>query len=121
MALLRTAAAALVLTLTAAVAATGQPAPVGEDDVRAAFLYNFAKYVNWPPAAFDKSSGAFRLCVVADAAFVKRIDTLVTGETIEGHPVTPQSPATPEAARGCHILYLGGTDSARLDRMIAAV
>jgi hypothetical protein len=64
---------AIVLTLLAATRLSAQAETIVEDDIKAAFLYNFAKYVEWPETAFP--TGAFRVCVVADAAFVKKVDT----------------------------------------------
>jgi hypothetical protein len=125
MALLRNAAGTVVVGLclsgTTAVVqplCASQSAAVSEDDVKAAFLYNFAKYVAWPPAAASQS---FRLCVVADAGFIKRIDNLIAGETIEGRPVMRETPATGEAARACQILFVGASESARASRLIVSV
>jgi YfiR/HmsC-like len=108
---------AVTLLTTAPLAA--QPSTVAEDDVKAAFLYNFAKYVEWPDAAFPE--GALRVCVVADAAFAKRVDDIIAGETIEGRPVTREAPSTPDQARSCNILFVGGAEAGRADRLLGAV
>jgi hypothetical protein len=96
-----------------------QSMPIVEDDVKAAFLYNFAKYVAWPETAF--SAGAFHVCVVADVTFVKRVDEIVLGETIEGHPVIRQTPSTAEDARGCNILFVASGDAGHADAWLAMV
>ena len=83
-----------------------QPGVPVEDSIKAAFLYNFAKYVEWPDTAFP--GGNFRVCVVADPVFLKSVDDISCGETIEGRAVTRQTPATPDAARACNILYRRG-------------
>jgi hypothetical protein len=110
-------AAALLLATQLAASSAAQPASVAADDVKAAFLYNFAKYVEWPVAA---TGGSFRLCVVAEPGFLKRIDNLIAGETIEGRPVMRDSPAVADA-RGCQILYVGASEKTRGERLIAAV
>jgi hypothetical protein len=112
----RTAIVALMIA-TARLAA--QPAGVAEDDVKAAFLYNFAKYVAWPDSAFP--ARAFHVCVVADEVFLKSLDDIIAGETIDGRSVTRQIPATPEAARACHILFLASGDADRVAQLLAAV
>jgi len=117
MALLIRVAAALLLA-TQLAAAEAQSASVAEDDLKAAFLYNFAKYVAWPAGT---SGEPFRLCIVAAPAFARRIDNLVAGETIEGRPVMRDSPATSDAARGCQILYIAASEISRSERLIAAV
>jgi hypothetical protein len=109
----------IAVTLLATAPLAGQPGAVIEDDVKAAFLYNFAKYVEWPDAAFPE--GALRICVVADAAFAKRVDDIIAGETIEGRPVTREVPSTPEQARSCNILFVGGAEAGRADQLLGAV
>ncbi|MEO8259417.1 MAG: YfiR family protein [Acidobacteriota bacterium] len=105
--------------LAATARLTAQPASVMEDDVKAAFLYNFAKYVAWPEESFP--SGAFHVCVFADESFVKSLDAIIAGETIDGRSVTRLVPISPEAARSCHILFVGGGEAGRIDRLLAAV
>ncbi|MES1255918.1 MAG: YfiR family protein [Acidobacteriota bacterium] len=94
-------------------------AGVAEDDVKAAFLYNFAKYIEWPESAFP--SGTFQLCVVADAAFVKRVDEILAGEAVEGHQVVRRTPAGVEDARACHILFLRQVEAVQMDEWLASV
>ena len=59
--------------LAIAVTAAAQSARAPEYEVKAAFLYNFAKFVEWPPQAFAYSSTPIRFCVLGDDAFA---DTL---------------------------------------------
>jgi hypothetical protein len=94
-------------------------AAVTEDDVKAAFLYNFAKYIEWPESAFP--GGTFNLCVVADAAFVKRVDEILAGEAIDGHQVVRRTPTGVEDARACHILFLRQAEAVQTDEWLAAV
>jgi len=114
---MKPAAAVLCVVALIPARAFGQTPSLTEDDVKAAFLYNFAKYVDWPNTA---GSDAFRVCVVADAGLEKRVDNLVAGETIDGKAVRRETPA-PEGARGCHILFIGDIESERIDHFIAAV
>jgi hypothetical protein len=106
--------------LTALMAtAAAQSLPVGEEDIKAAFLYNFAKYVDWPDSAFP--SNAFRLCVIADPGFVKRVEDIIAGESISGRPVTLQVPSTPDTAASCHILFVGRAAPDRTAELLVAV
>jgi hypothetical protein len=102
------------------VATRAQAPPTIENEVKAAFLYNFAKYVEWPPAAFD-ADGTFRLCVLADAAFLKHVDAIVAGETIDGRKVIRQTPAAADSARACQILFVGRGELDRAERLLSAV
>jgi hypothetical protein len=109
----------IVAMLLATAGLAAQSSPVVEDDVKAAFLYNFAKYVEWPESA--SPADPIRVCIVADAAFAKSVDEIIAGETIAGRPVTRLAPATPQEARSCHILFVGRGGAERADQLLAAV
>lgn len=113
-------AAALVLIASADVRA-GQRTSTAEDDVKATFLYNFARFVDWPAAIEQRESGAFRICTVTDEAFDRALDRIVTGEQVRGHAIQRYTPKNPEDARSCQILFIGRTRMRESARYIAAV
>lgn len=87
-----------------------------EDEVKAAYLFNFTKFVEWPAGAFSGTSDPLNVCAAGDAGVLKAIEQAVTGERIEGRPLrfVAELPHTPAA---CHVLYVGrgsGDDAARL-------
>jgi hypothetical protein len=97
-----------------------QAPAAAEEDIKAAFLFNFAKYVTWPPKSFP--DGKFRICVMGDAAFARKIDATIEGETLDGRAVIrPPAPAMPDIARGCHILFIAASESSRTAELLAAV
>jgi hypothetical protein len=91
-----------------------------EDDIKAAFLFNFTQFVEWPAAAAAPAE-PFRICVVADPAFGAAVERTVAGESINHRAIARSTPASPEAARACQILFVGRQDSDQLDRWLAAV
>jgi uncharacterized protein DUF4154 len=120
MAILRRRSAAVAGTLTAlhlCLHAGAQPRP-SENEIKAAFLYNFAKYVEWPDATFQ--AGEFHLCALADAEFLKSVDDIIAGESIAGRPVSRQTASTPDEAQSCHILFVARADLARAEPLLAA-
>lgn len=90
-----------------------------EADVKAAFLYNFTKYINWPPGAFEGTSDPFRICVVSDQQFTRSVGTLVAGETAHGRPLEVTVPRRSDLRR-CHILFVGRNEAERAVGMLAA-
>jgi hypothetical protein len=98
--------------------AAEQRTATAEDDIKATFLFNFTKYIDWPNAGrLDE----FRVCLVAEPAFASALDRIIIGETAQGHPLSRLSPASPDAARGCQMLFLGRLEDERLERWITAV
>jgi hypothetical protein len=69
--------------------------------VKAAFLYNFIKFVEWPPRA---ASGSIVVCVAGRNPFGTVLSDTVRGETIEGRRI--ESRVILEPTDGCHIVFI---------------
>lgn len=91
-----------------------------ENDVKAAFLFNFTKFVDWPEAAFEGTGDPLRMCVVADAAFTASVDRIITGETVRGRPLRRVVPDASELPR-CHVLYVGTAETDQADKLLSSV
>ncbi|MBI3896670.1 MAG: YfiR family protein [Gammaproteobacteria bacterium] len=93
---------ALLLYLGAASAAD---APL-EYQVKASYLYNFMRFIDWPDDAFA-ADGAFNLCVSDLSRFGAALDALA-GEQIDGHTIHVRSVDSPAAVRAthCHLLFV---------------
>jgi hypothetical protein len=108
-------AAALLLVS----AASSQP-EADEARVKAAFLYNFTKFVEWPDSAFATSSSPFVVCVFADADFRRTLEATLQGEQVRGRAVSVAS-SDPQDVRACHLLYFSMAESARQARILAGL
>jgi len=89
--------------------------------VKAAFLYNFAKFVEWPGAAFDSADAPFVLGVLGSDSVGAAARELLRGKTVKGRPLVVREVADPEAARGCHLLFVGRNEEGRLEAILAAL
>jgi hypothetical protein len=90
-----------------------------EPDVKAAFIYNFTKFVEWPPSAI--SPERFRLCSVGDPKVAAALAAIIEGESAAGRPLALAQPQTDDEARQCQILYISAGDPDRSARLLAAV
>jgi hypothetical protein len=84
-----------------------------EYQVKAAFLYNFAKFVEWPADAFKTPKDPIRICVLGHNPFGKNLEDLIRGKSIEGRPFELRQVSEAEEASGCHILFVGAADARR--------
>ena len=75
--------------------------------VKAAYLYKFTPFVEWPASAFSAPASPFYLCVLGDDPFGSSLDQAVRGHLVGDHPVRIRRLQTLEEAGECHILYLG--------------
>ncbi len=90
-----------------------------ENDVKAAFLYNFTKFVEWPPS-HAPSAEPFRLCVLADPEFTRAVDSTIADESLDGRRLLRVEPQSVDEVRGCAILYVGPRYLDRGARLLAA-
>jgi len=87
---------------------------VSEYQVKAAFLYNFAKFVEWPPNLFNDPRDPFVLCVAGDDPFGNLLDGIVLGKTANGHPLAVRRLRREREARSCQILFVSSSERNRL-------
>lgn len=116
-----------VLAILLSLGITGLAAPVsaqkatGEYDVKAAFLYNFAKFVEWPPDAFDAPGSPMTLCILGKDPFGDTLDTLVRGETLQGRRMSVHRTRDVLEVRDCHIVFLSQGERSRQEEVLAMV
>ena len=110
----------ICIALTPGTIATAH-AQVQEYALKAAFLFKFGLYVEWPNSAFSSPTSPVNLCVDAQDPFGESLDKAVAGERINGRNVVIRRLKTVGRDSGCHILYIGGSDVQRGAQIIEAV
>lgn len=105
-------AAVLASLAVAAGPAGAQNTAASESAVKAAFLYKFGGFVDWPAGAFSRPDEPFVIGVAGDDAVFGALEGLATGRTVQGRPLAVRRVREPQA--GLHILYLGNMREARL-------
>jgi hypothetical protein len=91
-----------------------------EREVRAVYLYNFARYITWPASAFPDARTPVRICVQGTDPFGDALDRAVSGETVNGRPLEAVRVAFGDPLRGCHILYASSVDDRRMAATLAS-
>jgi len=116
---------ALALALGLALAAPGAvQAASKEYKVKAVFLYNFAKFIEWPAAAFAGASDPIRLCVLGEDPFEGFLEGAVAGKKASGRPVevAHHAPGTAVEDLGdCHLLFIARSEDGRLDELVSGL
>lgn len=87
--------------------------------VRAAFLFNFIKFVNWPPSKFVKPSDPLQVCVLQPDPFGDILQNTLADKSVDGHALTLRRSARAADLRSCHLVYLGETDPVKLNNELA--
>jgi hypothetical protein len=96
------------------------PAP-GEYQVKAVFLFNFARFVDWPAVTFVSSTEPFALCVYGEDPFGADLDAVVRGETVGGRPMVVRRLSSLPQAGQCQIVFIAGSAADELESVVAAL
>ncbi|MBV8635608.1 MAG: YfiR family protein [Burkholderiaceae bacterium] len=92
-----------------------------EYPIKAAYLYKFGNYVDWPKQVFANAASPLNLCVVGDDPFGPLLDKAVEGQQVDGRSVALRRLKTIGRDSGCHILYLGIAEPQRAGQALDAV
>lgn len=109
---------AVVATLLAS--APALPA-AREYQVKAVFLFNFARFVDWPAVSYPSASAPFSLCVYGDDPFGPDLDAVVHGETVGGRPMVVRRLHDPHDVVECQIVYITESADRELEAVVAAL
>jgi hypothetical protein len=106
-------AAGLLLGLAPKVAA--QPTLAEESAIKAAYIYNFGKFTDWPAEAWG-ATGRLRLCLAGpDNELARAIEALQGKTPVQGRTVEVASLSRPSEAGACHVLVLTSRDRVAQD------
>ena len=113
----------LALVMVPILACFARPLPcladdATKDEVRAAFVLNFAKYTEWPSP--HPEGGTLRICAVESRPLSGEL-ALLDGRRAQGYPVEVRAPTSPGDWPSCHVLLLASTDGAGVASILDTV
>jgi len=89
-----------------------------EYQIKAAFIFNFAKFVEWPAAAFPKASSPMVVGVLGENPFHDALEKTIKNKTVDEHPVVIMQFHSATEATNCHILFISSSEKARLPQIL---
>jgi hypothetical protein len=110
-----------VLLFLAATSGPAQTQRPSEYQLKAAFLYNFAKFIDWPPAALADDRSPFIIGVLGDNPFGNNLDQIVAGKTINGHSISVQFFNSAAEAARCQILFISNSEKKHFPDIIKSL
>ncbi|MFC5480345.1 YfiR family protein [Massilia suwonensis] len=85
-----------------------RPEAAKEVAVKAAYLYKFAGFVDWPPSAFARPDSPLVIGVAGNDELAGQLEQLVVNRSVGGHPLAVRRLRRGDAPTGLHVLYVGG-------------
>jgi hypothetical protein len=118
---LRAAILAVLAALAGVRTAPTQINSSSEYQVKAAFLFHFAQFVEWPEETFKDAGSPLTYCTIGDDPFHGSLDTVLGGKTIGSRPFRVHHFKQPREIKGCQVLFIGAEEKKVLPDILEGV
>lgn len=88
--------------------------------IKAAFLYNFAKFVEWPSPVSGDRTAPLGVCIIGQDRFGDALGTL-KNKTVEGRPISVRKGVKPDEADRCHIFFISTSEKENLPQILKTI
>jgi len=112
---------AIACVFLAATALPAQQPKPSEYQVKAAYLYNFGRFITWPARIAAGKDDSFAVCVLGQDPFGQTLDSTLGGEALDGKPVEVRRITRPQQAGDCRILFISSAEEKHLREILAAL
>lgn len=92
-----------------------------EHQIKAAFLFNFAQFVEWPPGAFTNAQAPLCIGVLGNDPFGSSLEETVHDETIRGRKLAIQHSRKIEDLKNCQMIFISRSEKSKVDEILAAL
>ncbi|TAK40824.1 MAG: YfiR family protein [Betaproteobacteria bacterium] len=110
----------LAAALLTAASALAQADGAAETQIKAAFLYKFGGFVEWPMRAFQRPDSPFMIGVLGADAVAADLALVVAGRTVQGRPISVRKLKRGEPFASLHVLFVGQAEAARMAEILVA-
>ena len=101
--------------------AHGQSSRPSEYEVKATYLYNFSRFVEWPPKLTQAQSESFSICVLGQDPFGPALSAILADETIAGQAVVAKRVPTIQDGINCRVLFISSSENGHLKQILATL
>jgi YfiR/HmsC-like len=114
-----TASATVLLTLSGQ--ARAEKPDLTEYQVKAAFLFNFVKFVEWPAASFSRADEPLVIGVVGEDPFGDDLDRILRNKSINNRPLKLKRCQNGQNPTGCHLVFISQSEKARMPEIVRSL
>jgi hypothetical protein len=93
---------------------------VTDDQVKAAYIFNFAKFIEWPPQVFTAKESPMNFCVLGRSPVVDELDSSIGGKSVNGHTIMIKHLRGPDEIKDCHLIFLAASAGKQQQKLIEA-
>ncbi len=92
-----------------------------ENQVKAAYLFNFTRFVEWPTNSFAEAETPLIIGILGDDPFREALEKTVRGEKVKGHPLAVRSSRKIEDLKSCHVIFVDKTQKPQMQQILATL
>jgi ribosomal protein L16/L10AE len=112
---------ALSLFLLASPEALSQNEEGAEYPVKLAFLYNFTKFVEWPPGSYPAPHSPFLICIVGHDPFNQTLEAELRTRNVADHPLEVRTLKANDKLNACQIVFVPAPEKQQEDRIVSGL
>lgn len=91
-----------------------------EREVKAAMLYSFTKFAEWPASSLADPKAPVSICVLGRDPFGSALDQVVADRTVAGRPLQVQRAQKPAELKACQVLFISSSERKKLEEVLQA-
>ena len=92
-----------------------------EYQIKAAFLFNFMQFVEWPPTVFKNADDPFRIGVLGQDPFNAALEDTVQGETISNHKIIVEHAMQVDDLKNCELIFISKSEKKHVPEILSAL
>ena len=108
----------LLLPLVSSGDGRAENASPSEYQIKSAFLFNFAKFVEWPSSAFPQANAPLVIGILGEDPFQDDLRKTIRDKMVDDHPLIIKALRSQAEATNCHILFISTSEKARLRQIL---
>jgi hypothetical protein len=89
-----------------------------EYQIKAAFIYNFARFVDWPTQAFADATSPMTIGMLGENVFGDNLQRAISGKMIKSHPLQFKQFDSVSDATNCQVLFISSSEKSHLSRIL---
>ncbi len=88
--------------------------------IKAAYLFNFAKFITWPAKSLATNAPVeFVIGVMGESAFADALQHALVGKSVDNHRIKVRQLSSTDELAGCQIVFIGSSEQARLPQILS--
>jgi hypothetical protein len=111
----------MIILFSLSSVARAQANTPGEYELKAAFLFNFAKFIDWPSSSFASSKSPFTICVLGEDPFGRALDDNLRGKMIGDQSVAILRSKDKAEARRCQVVFVSSSETGHLAEVLESL